>query len=110
MAQTHQDSRPSLAHRVSMVAVGAVTLGLLVTGCGPRGLSCESYNEVYQEQLDKWVFYARLVEGIEGAGATRNNREYDSAVSAREQLWESAEKVAASAAENGCYVDRPSYD
>ena len=110
MAREHQGAGYARTRRVSVLTVAAVTLGLLVTGCGPRGLSCESYNEVYQEQLDKWVFYARLVEGIEGAGATRNNREYDSAVSAREQLWESAEKVAASAAENGCYVDRPSYD
>lgn len=110
MASVHQQTSRAPLRRVGILAAGTLALSVLVTGCGPRGLSCESYNEVYQEQLEKWAFYAALVDGIEGAGATRNNREYDSAVTSRDSLWDSAEEVAASAAENGCYVDRPSYD
>ena len=98
------------ARRLLYISTTAVTLTLLVAGCGPRGLSCESYNKVYQEQLDKWAFYDALVEGIKGAGATRNNSEYDSALRSRDQLWESAEKVATSAANDGCFVERPGYE
>ena len=92
--------------RAASVTLASALVALLASSCGPRGLSCESYNEVYQEQLDKYAYYAGIVASLEAANVSRNNPEYISKLKDRELLWDSAEEVAANAASQECYVDK----
>lgn len=92
--------------RLVVSLIGGVLAVPTIVGCGSRYLSCESYDKVYQEQLDKYFFYVALAAGIEAGNATRDNPEYERAVSSRDLLLESADEVAASAAADGCYVDQ----
>lgn len=95
---------------VAKVALFVSGAALILSGCQSSTMSCESYQDSYDAQMEKFAFYAALVEGFEAGDATTNNPDHDSAVESRRSLLASAGEVADRAAADGCFVKEVTLD